>query len=94
MLQRRHAYEEASQGGKLDTWTVVRALGGQREGFIPYLVGQKDLVDGPRVAGVVSCDPDAPTIGMPVRLCLVSQGHDSDGNELVGYGFEPADIKP
>ncbi len=84
--------EEASQDGELYTWTVVRELGGQREGFVPYVVGQVDLADGPRVAGVVSCDPDAPEIGMPVRLCLVPQGYDNDGNELVGYGFEPTDV--
>ncbi len=86
--------EEASQDGELYTWTVVRELGGQREGFIPYVVGQIDLAGGPRVTGVVSCELDAPTIGMPVRLCLVPQGHDDDGNELVGYGFEPADTRP
>ncbi len=85
--------EEASQDGELYTWTVVRELGAHREGFIPYVIGQIDLADGPRVMGVVSCDPDAPTIGMPVRLCLVPQGYDDNGNELIGYGFEPADLK-
>ena len=83
--------EEASQEGELYTWTVIRELGGQREGFIPYVVGQIDLAGGPRVTGVVTCDPDAPAIGMPVRLCLVPQGYDNEGNELAGYGFEPAD---
>ncbi len=86
--------EEASQDGELYTWTVVRELGGQREGFIPYVVGQINLTSGPRVTGVVTCDPDAPAIGMALRLCLVPQGHDGDGHELAGYGFEPADTKP
>jgi hypothetical protein len=86
--------EEASQSGELYTWTVVRELGGHREGFVPYVVGQVDLAGGPRVMGVINCDPDAPTIGMPVELCLVPQGTDDDGNERVGYGFEPADMNP
>ncbi|MCH8994322.1 MAG: OB-fold domain-containing protein, partial [Chloroflexi bacterium] len=63
------------RGLSLITWPfqrlAARALGGQREGFIPYLVGKIDLAGGPRVAGVVCGDPD-PTIGMSVRLCLVS----------------------
>ena len=83
--------EEASQDGELYTWTVVRELGAHREGFVPYVIGQVDLAGGPRVMGVVNCDPDAPAIGMPVRLCLVPEGYADDGTELVGYGFEPAD---
>lgn len=85
--------DEASQEGELYTWTVVRELGGQREGFVPYVVGQVDLSGGPRVTGIVSCAPDALAIGMPVRLCLFPQGYRDDGTELVGYAFEPAEAQ-
>lgn len=81
--------EDASQRGELYTWTTIRELGGYREGFTPYVVGQVDLSDGLRVTGIVKCDPDKLAIGMPVRLCLVPQGEADDGKELVGYGFEP-----
>ncbi len=83
--------EEAPLTGDLYTWTVVRELGGQREGFVPYIVGQVALADGLRVTGTVECDPDAAEIGMPLQLCLVPQGYDDEGNELVGYGFEPVE---
>ncbi len=82
--------EDASQHGELYTWTTIRELGGYREGFTPYVVGQIDLADGLRVTGIVKCDPDELTIGMPVRLCLSSHGQDDGGKELVGYAFEPA----
>ena len=81
---------EAAREGELYTWTVVRELGGQREGFVPYVVGQIDLADGLRVTGIVQCEPDDLRIGMPMRLCLIEHGDDAAGNQLVAYGFEPA----
>jgi len=84
------ATEEAPPEGELYTWTVIRELGRPTEGFIPYVVGQVDLADDLRVMGIVKCDPGAAEIGMKVRVCLLPQGHDGDGRELVGYGFEPA----
>lgn len=80
---------EAPQEGELYTWTVIRELGPLREGFDPYVVGQVNLGDGPRVTGIVKCDPDDLKIGMRLRVCLVSQDWDLEGRELVGYGFEP-----
>lgn len=81
--------EATAQDGKLYTWTVVRELGGQREGFVPYVVGQVDLADGLRVLGIVTSEPNDLSIGMPLRLCLVPLGHDGNGVERFGYGFEP-----
>ncbi len=80
---------EAQPQGELYTWTVIRELGGFREGFEPYVVGQVDLDEGPRVTGMVSCDPAELRIGMRLRVCVVSQDWDLEGRELVGYGFEP-----
>jgi uncharacterized OB-fold protein len=80
---------EAPPEGELYTWTVIRELGGFREGFEPYVVGQVDLGDGLRVTGIVKCDPGELQIGMRLRVCLISQDWDLEGRELVGYGFEP-----
>lgn len=81
--------EDASRRGELYTWTTIRELGGHRENFTPYTVGQIDLSDGLRVTGVVECEPDKLTIGLALQLCLKSHGHDDDGRRLVGYAFEP-----
>jgi uncharacterized OB-fold protein len=80
---------EAPTDGELYTWTVIRELGRPMEGFVPYVVGQVDLADDLRVTGIVQCDPDELEVGMKLRVCLIPQGRDDEG-ELVGYGFEPA----
>ena len=82
--------ETAAQDGTLYTWTTIRELGGNREGFVPYTVGQVDLADGLRVTGIVQGDLDELTIGMSLRLCIVPQGHDAGGKQLIGYAFEPS----
>jgi len=82
--------EDASQQGELYTWTTIRELGGYREGFTPYTVGQVDLSDGLRVTGILKREPDALRIGMPMRLCLVSHGDADEGKRVVGYAFAPA----
>jgi uncharacterized protein len=57
----------------------------------------------PFVAGVVDCDgtsvrgnvinieptPDHVHVGMKVRLATYSLGTDNEGNEAIGFGFEP-----
>jgi uncharacterized protein len=57
----------------------------------------------PFIAAVIDCggtsvraniinsdpDPDNVTIGMKVRLATYSLGHDADGREAIGFGFEP-----
>ena len=82
--------EPAPSEGTLHTFTVIRELGKQREGFIPYAVGQVDLANGVRVTGVVAAAPDSLAIGMPLRTTALPQGKDEDGNLLLGYAFAPA----
>ena len=57
----------------------------------------------PFVAGVVDCggtsvrgnvintepDPEHVSLGMKVKLATYSIGKDDDGNEAIGFGFEP-----
>jgi uncharacterized OB-fold protein len=82
--------EEAPSEGTLYTFTVIRELGKQREGFIPYAVGQVDLANGVRVTGVVAAAPDSVSIGMPLRMTVLPQGKDEDGNVLLAYAFAAA----
>lgn len=60
-------------------------------------------VPTPFVAGIVDCggtsvrtniinvepDDEHVTLGMKVRLATYSLGEDDDGNEAIGFGFEP-----
>ena len=80
---------QAPGDGTLYTYTVVRELGGQREGFIPYVLGQVDLAEDLRVMGIILSPPESVSIGMPLRTSLVPQGRDEAGDERVGYGFAP-----
>ena len=82
--------EEAPSEGTLYTFTVIRELGKQREGFMPYAVGQVDLANGVRASGVVAAAPDALSIGMPLRTTVLPQGKDEEGHVLLGYAFAPA----
>ncbi len=81
--------QEAPAEGTLYTYTVVRELGKQREGFVAYALGQIDLADDLRVMGIIMGNPESVEIGMRLRTGLLPQGNDEEGNPLVGYGFVP-----
>jgi uncharacterized OB-fold protein len=80
---------EAPAEGTLYTYTVVRELGKQREGFVAYALGQVDLANDLRVMGIILGNPESVEIGMRLRTGLLPQGNDEEGNPLVGYGFVP-----
>jgi uncharacterized OB-fold protein len=62
-------------------------------------------IDVPFVAAIVDCDgttvqgnlinvppdPEHVHLGMKVRLATYSMGEDANGDEGIGFGFEPAD---
>ena len=81
--------EEAPAEGTLHTYTVVRELGKQREGFVAYALGQVDLADDLRVMGIIMGNPESVEIGMRLSTGLLPQGKDEEGNPQVGYGFIP-----
>jgi uncharacterized OB-fold protein len=85
----RQSLVEAPADGTLYTYTVVRELGKQREGFVAYALGQVDLADDVRVTGIILGSPESVEIGMRLRTGLLPQGNDEEGNPLVGYGFVP-----
>jgi uncharacterized OB-fold protein len=80
---------EAPAEGELYTYTVVRELGKQREGFVAYALGQVDLADDLRVMGIILADPESVEIGMRLSTSLLPQGKDEEGNPQVGYAFAP-----
>jgi len=86
---RRQSVMEAPAEGTLYTYTIVRELGKQREGFVPYALGQVDLADDLRIMGIILASPATVEIGMRLRTSLLPQGKDEEGNPLVGYGFAP-----
>ena len=87
--RRSQSLVEAPAEGTLYTYTVVRELGKQREGFVPYALGQVDLADDIRVMGIILTRPESVEIGMRLRTSLLPQGNDEEGNPLVGYCFAP-----
>jgi uncharacterized OB-fold protein len=80
---------EAPAEGTLYSYTVVRELGKQREGFVAFALGQVDLADDVRVTGIILGSPESVGIGMRLRTSLLPQGKDEAGNPRVGYGFAP-----
>lgn len=76
--------------GTLYTWTYVHTpkYGRVPVDTEPFLVGQVDLDDGPRVQGVLRGTPDAMTIGLRMRLDLDVVREDEDG-PVVTYCFVP-----
>jgi uncharacterized OB-fold protein len=85
----KRSLQEAPAEGTLYTYTVVRELGKQREGFVAYALGQIDLADDLRVIGIIMGSPESVEIGMRLRTSLLPQGNDEEGSPLVGYGFAP-----
>ena len=60
---------------------------------VPFVAGVIDC-DGTSVRGNVintEPDPDHVRLGMKVRLATQSVGTDDDGNEAIGFGFEPVE---
>jgi uncharacterized protein len=82
---------EVATDGELRSFTIVSfAAPGVP---VPFVAGVIDC-DGTSVRGNVintEADPDHVRLGMKVRLATQSVGTDDDGNEAIGFGFEPAE---
>jgi uncharacterized OB-fold protein len=78
----------ASEGTVLTYTIVAFAAPGIA---VPYVSAIVDCDGTPVRANLVNVEPDPEhvTLGMPVRLALVSLGRDDRGVEAVGFGFEP-----
>jgi uncharacterized OB-fold protein len=82
---------EVATDGELRSFTIVSfAAPGVP---VPFVAGVIDC-DGTSVRGNVintEPDPDHVRLGMKVRLATQSVGTDDDGNEAIGFGFEPVE---
>jgi uncharacterized protein len=85
------ATDEVATDGELRSFTIVSfAAPGVP---VPFVAGVIDC-DGTSVRGNVintEPDPDHVRLGMKVRLATQSVGTDDDGNEAIGFGFEPVE---
>jgi uncharacterized OB-fold protein len=79
-----------STQGTVRSFTIVTfAAPGVPVPFVAAVIN----CDGPSVrANVINVDatPEKVTLNMPVRLATYSLGTDDNGNEAIGFGFEPA----
>ena len=82
---------EVATDGELRSFTIVSfAAPGVP---VPFVAGVIDC-DGTSVRGNVintEPDPDHVRLGMKVRLATQPVGTDDDGNEAIGFGFEPVE---
>lgn len=75
--------------GVLRSFTIVAHAGPGVE--VPFVAGVIDC-GGTSVRGnVINVEPDPAKValGMPVRLATYSLGHDDNGTEAIGFGYEP-----
>jgi len=82
---------EVTTEGELRSFTIVAfAAPGVP---VPFVAGVVDC-DGTSVRGnVINTEPDPEHIrlGMKVQLATYVVGTDDDGNEAIGFGFEPVE---
>jgi len=89
---------ELASEGKLWSYTVQRfrpkppyAGSGDDKDFQPYAVGYVELPGQIIVEShIAASDFGALKIGQPMRLTLIPFRRETDGTELMIYGFEPA----
>jgi uncharacterized protein len=73
--------------GTLDTFTIVSVAAPGVP--VPFVAGVVNC-DGTSVrSNVVNVDPQDVYLGMPLQLTTCGIGLDDNGNEAVGFGFEP-----
>jgi len=81
--------------GTIFTYTVQRYPPPQPhavpEPWTPRPLAWIDLDKGPRVMGVVDCEPETVAIGSRVRLRCEIGWIDAEGCKVVSYKFEPAE---
>jgi uncharacterized OB-fold protein len=80
-------WQQVSGRGRIYSYTVVRKSGlpGWADA-VPYVIAYVELDEGPRVmSNIVGCDPDALTIGSPVRVVTATN---ADGQALFRFQLD------
>src|SRR5215211_7193040 len=76
-MSRNLEWRAASGQGTVYSYTVVRSAPHGFEDLAPYVVASIDLAEGTRMmANVLTDDPEAVHIGMPVKIVFVPVGPD------------------
>lgn len=80
---------ELSRRGKLDTFSVLY-VGAPGFNF-PYIVGYVVLPEGPRVFTMITgCEPSEESLKIGTEMEMVlGKIRNEDGDEVVGYQFQP-----
>ena len=77
--------------GKIDSFSISHVAPPGIKA--PYIQSWIKLAEGPRIFSIITgCDPSekALTIGMDVEFVVGKLAEDEDGNDLIGYQFQPA----
>ena len=75
----------ASGKGVVYSHTVIRKVGNEYKGAVPFVVAYVELDEGPRImTNIVGCGPDDVTVGMRVEIEFNDTG---EGSAL--YRFRP-----
>ena len=82
------AQVEVERDGEVVAFTIVHA-----GVAVPFVAAVVDCAGTSVRANLVNVepDPDRLHLGMKVRLATYSMGTDSEGNEAIGFGFEPGE---
>ncbi len=76
----------ASGRGVVYSHTVIRKVGNDYKGAVPFVVAYVELDEGPRVmTNIVECEPGEVSVGMRVEMVFHDTG---EGNAL--YRFRPS----
>lgn len=76
----------ASGNGVVYSHTVIRKVGNDYRGAVPFVVAYVELDEGPRVmTNIVGCEPEEVTVGMRVEMVFHDTG---EGSAL--YRFRPS----
>ena len=79
-----------SRRGTLQTYTTVEKAPPGYRGKVPYGFGVVELPEGIRlISRLTESRIDRLEFGLPVQLVLEELFTDDDGNQVIGWAFEP-----
>jgi hypothetical protein len=86
----REEVEKVELGGKGIIHSSAVIINAPLRFQAPYAVAYVDLAEGPRLfAQLTTCNPEEIKFGTKVEMVVGPLRHDEQGNEIVGYKFQP-----
>lgn len=83
-----------SRRGKLYSYTTVYQKPPDYSGDVPYVIGRVQLPEGVFILSQIKAAAGDLHVGMEMELVAEPIFSDQNGNEQLGYKFQPADSKP